>query len=100
MVDVQDIARKLDTEGTPALKRLPAIAQQLQDSLTSANRPSAAAALILGSSAVMTETPMIPCAIIVSRNTLLKASVLAWSFPETLLSSRTTTKTAIWLAPT
>jgi paraquat-inducible protein B len=38
MVDVQDIARKLDTEGTPALKRLPAIAQQLQESLTSANR--------------------------------------------------------------
>jgi paraquat-inducible protein B len=38
MVDVQDIAKKLDTEGTPALKRLPAIAQQLQDSLTSANR--------------------------------------------------------------
>jgi paraquat-inducible protein B len=38
MVDVQDIARKLDAEGTPALKRLPAIAQQLQDALTSANR--------------------------------------------------------------
>ncbi len=38
MVDVQDIARKLDTEATPALKRLPAIAQQLQDALTSANR--------------------------------------------------------------
>ncbi|GEP55763.1 PqiB family protein [Reyranella soli] len=38
MVDVQDIAKKLDTEGTPALKRLPAIAQQLQESLTSANR--------------------------------------------------------------
>ena len=38
MVDVQDIAKKLDTEATPALKRLPAIAQQLQDALTSANR--------------------------------------------------------------
>jgi paraquat-inducible protein B len=38
MIDVQDIAKKLDTEGTPALKRLPAIAQQLQESLTSANR--------------------------------------------------------------
>ena len=38
MADVQDIAKKLDTEATPALKRLPAIAQQLQDSLTSANR--------------------------------------------------------------
>jgi paraquat-inducible protein B len=38
MVDVQDIARKLDAEGSPALKRLPAIAQQLQESLTSANR--------------------------------------------------------------
>jgi paraquat-inducible protein B len=38
MVDVQDIARKLDVEGTPALKRLPAIAQQLQESLTKANR--------------------------------------------------------------
>ena len=38
MVDVQDIARKLDQEGAPALKRLPAIAQQLQDALTSANR--------------------------------------------------------------
>ena len=31
MIDVQDIAKKLDTEGTPALKRLPAIAQQLQE---------------------------------------------------------------------
>ena len=38
MVDVQDIARKLDVEATPALKRLPAIAQQLQEALTSANR--------------------------------------------------------------
>jgi paraquat-inducible protein B len=38
MIDVQDIAKKLDTEGTPALKRLPAITQQLQESLTSANR--------------------------------------------------------------
>jgi paraquat-inducible protein B len=38
MVDVQDIARTLDTAGAPALKRLPAIAQQLQESLTSANR--------------------------------------------------------------
>ncbi len=38
MVDVQEIARRLDTEGTPALRRLPAIAQQLQESLTSANR--------------------------------------------------------------
>ncbi len=38
MIDVRDIARKLDVEGTPALKRLPAIAQQLQDSLTQANK--------------------------------------------------------------
>ena len=38
MIDVQDIARKLDTDATPALKRLPAIAQQLQESLTKANR--------------------------------------------------------------
>ena len=38
MVDVRDIAKRLDVEGTPALKRLPAIAQQLQDSLTQANR--------------------------------------------------------------
>ncbi len=38
MADVQDLAKKLDVEGSPALKRLPAIAQQLQDSLTSANR--------------------------------------------------------------
>jgi paraquat-inducible protein B len=38
MADVQDIAKKLDTEATPALKRLPAIAQQLQEALTSANR--------------------------------------------------------------
>ena len=38
MVDVQDIARKLDTEAAPALKRLPAIAQQLQEALTKANR--------------------------------------------------------------
>lgn len=38
MADLQDFLRKLDQEGTPALKRLPAIAQQLQDALTSANR--------------------------------------------------------------
>ncbi|MCA0304504.1 MAG: MlaD family protein [Proteobacteria bacterium] len=38
MIDVRDIAKKLDVEGTPALKRLPAIAQQLQDSLTQANK--------------------------------------------------------------
>ncbi|MBL6616456.1 MAG: MCE family protein [Reyranella sp.] len=38
MVDVQDIAKKLDQEGAPALKRLPAIAQQLQDALSTANR--------------------------------------------------------------
>ena len=38
MVDVQDIARKLDTDASPALKRLPAIAAQLQDALTQANR--------------------------------------------------------------
>ena len=38
MIDVRDVARKLDVEGTPALKRLPAIAQQLQDSLTQANK--------------------------------------------------------------
>jgi paraquat-inducible protein B len=38
MVDVQDIARKLDTEATPALKRLPDIAAQLQDAVAKANR--------------------------------------------------------------
>jgi paraquat-inducible protein B len=38
MGDVQDIARKLDQDGAPALKRLPAIASQLQDALTQANR--------------------------------------------------------------
>ncbi|MBI3199702.1 MAG: MCE family protein [Rhodospirillales bacterium] len=38
MVDVRDVARKLDDGATPALKRLPDIAVQLQDSLTKANR--------------------------------------------------------------
>lgn len=38
MIDVQDIARKLDTDATPALKRLPDIALQLQDAITKANR--------------------------------------------------------------
>ena len=38
MIDVQDIARKLDTDASPALKRLPEIAAQLQNSLTQANR--------------------------------------------------------------
>lgn len=38
MIDVQDIARKLDTDATPALKRLPAIAQELQDAVTKANK--------------------------------------------------------------
>ncbi len=37
----------------------------------SANRASAAAALIRGISAVMIETAMMPCAIISSRKTLL-----------------------------
>ncbi len=38
MADVQDVARKLDEGATPALKRLPDIANQLQDSLVKANR--------------------------------------------------------------
>lgn len=38
MVDVQDIARKLDADAGPALKRLPAIAAQLQEAMTKANR--------------------------------------------------------------
>ena len=38
MIEVKDIARKLDVDGSPALKRLPAIAQQMQDALTQANR--------------------------------------------------------------
>lgn len=38
MVDVQDIARKLDVDAAPALKRLPEIALQLQDAITKANR--------------------------------------------------------------
>ncbi len=38
MIDVQDIARKLDTDAAPALKRLPAIAAQLQEAITKANR--------------------------------------------------------------
>jgi paraquat-inducible protein B len=38
MVDVQDITRKLDQDATPAMKRLPEIANQLQDALTRANR--------------------------------------------------------------
>jgi len=38
MIDVQDIARKLDVDATPALKRLPDIAVQLQEAVTKANR--------------------------------------------------------------
>lgn len=38
MLDVQDITRKLDKDATPALKRLPEIAQQLQDAVTKTNR--------------------------------------------------------------
>ena len=38
MVEAQDVMRKLDDGATPALKRLPDIAVQLQDSLTKANR--------------------------------------------------------------
>ena len=38
MIDVQDIARKLDADARPALKRLPEIAAQLQDPLTQVNR--------------------------------------------------------------
>jgi paraquat-inducible protein B len=38
MADVQDIARKLDVGGTPALARLPAIAADLQDTLAKASR--------------------------------------------------------------
>ena len=37
-LDVQDIVRKLDKDATPALRRLPEIAQQLQDAVTKANR--------------------------------------------------------------
>ncbi len=38
MIDVQDIARKLDKDASPALKRLPEIANQFQDAITKANR--------------------------------------------------------------
>jgi paraquat-inducible protein B len=38
MAEVQDFTRKLDQEGAPALKRLPAIAAELQGALTNANR--------------------------------------------------------------
>lgn len=38
MVDVQGIMRKLDADASPALKRLPAIATQLQDAVTKTNR--------------------------------------------------------------
>ena len=38
MIDVQDIAKKLDDDAGPALKRLPAIANQLQEAITKANR--------------------------------------------------------------
>lgn len=38
MVDVKDIAHKLDADAGPALKRLPAIAQQLQEAIGKANR--------------------------------------------------------------
>lgn len=38
MVSVQDVARRLDADGSPALKRLPEIAAQLQDAITRANR--------------------------------------------------------------
>jgi paraquat-inducible protein B len=38
MVEIQDVARKLDTDATPALKRLPEISLQLQEALTKANR--------------------------------------------------------------
>lgn len=38
LVDAQDFMRRLDTDAAPALKRLPEIANQLQDMLTQANR--------------------------------------------------------------
>jgi paraquat-inducible protein B len=38
MIDVQDIMRKLDADASPALKRLPAIAAQLQEAVTKTNR--------------------------------------------------------------
>ena len=44
MVDVQDIAARLDTDAAPALKRLPEIAAQLQNSLTQANAERSARA--------------------------------------------------------
>lgn len=38
MLDVQDFAHKLDIDAAPALKRLPAIAQELQQAVAKANR--------------------------------------------------------------
>ncbi len=38
MVEVQEVARKLDAGAAPALKRLPDIAAQLQETLTKANK--------------------------------------------------------------
>ena len=37
MVEAQDFVRTLDKDAAPALKRLPAIAAQLQESVTKAN---------------------------------------------------------------
>ena len=38
MIEIQDVVRKLDKDGSPALKRLPEISLQLQEALTKANR--------------------------------------------------------------
>ncbi|MFO1082187.1 MAG: MlaD family protein [Reyranellaceae bacterium] len=38
MTEVQEFTRRLEQDGAPALKRLPAIAQQLQEALTNTNR--------------------------------------------------------------
>lgn len=61
-------------------------------------RRSAAAALIRGISAMMIETPTIPCAIMSSRKTWLKISRPA--SVRALLTSVITTSTLTWLAPT
>jgi len=63
-------------------------------------RRSAAAALSRGINAMMIDTPTIPCAIIISRNTLLKINSPASASASALLMSASTTSTLIWLTPT
>lgn len=92
MADVQDIARKLDVGGTPALARLPAIAADLQDTLAKASRLVGSANSAYGSDSKFNREleRLLPQLTETARSFRALADLLS-RHPEALIKGRTDT---------